>query len=64
MEANQKGEKNMKNIKLNLTVPQEIVDMLEEMKAKNHLSKTAIVTIAVNEQYRKFKREEIESDKK
>lgn len=54
----------MKNIKLNLTVPQEIVDKLEEMKEKESLSKTAIVTLAVNEYYRKYKREENNSEEK
>lgn len=64
MEASRKGEENMKNIKLNLTVPQEIVDKLEEMKEKESLSKTAIVTLAANEYYRKYKREENNSEEK
>lgn len=54
----------MKNIKVNTTLPQEIVDMLEEIKEKKHLSKTAIITMAVQEYYNKLKREEIETEKK
>ena len=55
----------MKNVKVNLTLPQEIVDMLDELKGNYHLSKAAIITIAVTEYFRKIKREEkeIESEK-
>lgn len=51
----------MKNRKVNMALPQEVIDMLEELKNIMHISKTAIVTIALQEYYKnELKRKEAE----
>ena len=48
----------MKNKKINLTLPQEVIDMLEDLRSKLHISKTALVTIAIQNYYNDIKRKE------
>lgn len=52
----------MKNTKVNFTLPQEIVDMIGELQDRYHLSKTAILTMALQEYYERDQKKRREQD--